>query len=89
MNSGIRTYHEVDELHSDLPDQMAAQDERGSARLAMLSAPSKSRSSRAASNPATGLVSSADMGQEGTLIAGLSCSLDGIPSGTTKERSWR
>ncbi|MDE2943757.1 MAG: P-loop NTPase [Gemmatimonadota bacterium] len=34
MNSGIRTYHEVDELHSDLPDQMAAQDERVSARLA-------------------------------------------------------
>ena len=34
MNSGIRTYHEVDELHSDLPDQIAAQDERVSARLA-------------------------------------------------------
>lgn len=34
MNSGIRTYHEVDELRSDLPDQMAAQDERVSARLA-------------------------------------------------------
>jgi ATP-binding protein involved in chromosome partitioning len=34
MNSGIRTYHEVDELPSDLPGQMAAQDERVSARLA-------------------------------------------------------
>lgn len=34
MKSGIRTYHEVDELRSDLPDQIAAQDERVSARLA-------------------------------------------------------
>lgn len=34
MNSGIRTYHEVDELRSDLPDQIAGQDERVSARLA-------------------------------------------------------
>ena len=34
MNSGFRTYHEVDELRSDLPDQIAAGDERVSVRLA-------------------------------------------------------
>lgn len=34
MNSGIRTYHDVDELRSDLPDQIAAAEERVSTRLA-------------------------------------------------------
>ncbi|MCY3600542.1 MAG: ATP-binding protein [Gemmatimonadetes bacterium] len=34
MSSGFRTYHEVDELRSDLPDQIAAGDERVSVRLA-------------------------------------------------------
>lgn len=34
MNPGIRTYHEVDEIPSDLPGQIAAQDERLAARLA-------------------------------------------------------
>ena len=34
MTPGIRTYHEVDELRSDLPDQIAAQEECVRARLA-------------------------------------------------------
>lgn len=34
MASGIRTYHEVDEVPSDLPDQIAAQDARVASRLA-------------------------------------------------------
>ena len=34
MNPGIRTYHEVDELPPDLPDQIAGQEERVFARLA-------------------------------------------------------
>ena len=34
MTSGFRTYHEVGELRSDLPDQIAAGDERVSVRLA-------------------------------------------------------
>ncbi len=34
MNSGFRTYREVDELRSDLPGQIAAGDERVSVRLA-------------------------------------------------------
>ena len=34
MSSGFRTYHEVDELRSDLPDQIADGDERVSVRLA-------------------------------------------------------
>ena len=34
MVSGIRTYHEVDEVPSDLPDQIAAQDARVASRLA-------------------------------------------------------
>ncbi|WP_419166436.1 P-loop NTPase [Candidatus Palauibacter sp.] len=37
MSPGIRTYHEVDELRSELPDQIAAQDERLAARLASVS----------------------------------------------------
>ena len=34
MTPGIRTYHDVDEIPSDLPDQIAAQDGRVRARLA-------------------------------------------------------
>ena len=37
MNPGIRTYHEVDEVASDLPDQIAAQNARVEARLASVS----------------------------------------------------
>ena len=37
MSSGIRTYHELDEIPSDLPDQIAAQDARVEARLASIS----------------------------------------------------
>ena len=37
MSPGIRTYHEVDEVRSELPDQIAAQDERLAARLASVS----------------------------------------------------
>ena len=33
MASGIRTYHQVDEVPSDLPDQIAAQDARVASRL--------------------------------------------------------
>ena len=34
MSSGIRTYHDVNEIGSDLPAQIAAQDERVASRLA-------------------------------------------------------
>ncbi|WP_419948606.1 ATP-binding protein [Candidatus Palauibacter sp.] len=37
MNPGIRTYHELDEVPSDLPDQIAAQNTRVEARLASVS----------------------------------------------------
>lgn len=37
MNPGIRTYHELDEAPSDLPDQIAAQNARVEARLASIS----------------------------------------------------